>query len=66
MRREHIISKLITDIIVPMEEDLLDALTQKFRAGLQRKPNWSRGEINDLFIEVVQGVRNERRKVGDT
>lgn len=65
MRREHVLRKIITDIIVPMEEDLIDQIGQKVREGLQQKPNWSRGEINDLFIQVIQEVKNDRRQLSD-
>lgn len=65
MRREHVLRKIITDIIVPMEEDLIDQIGQKVREGLQQKPNWNRGEINDLFIKVIQEVKNDRRQLSD-
>lgn len=66
MRREHLVRKFITDIVVPLEEDLFEAISQKLRQGLQQKPDWTRGEVNDLYIRIMQEVRNERRQVSDS
>ena len=58
--------KFITEIINPLEESLIDEIIQSMREKLTRKPNWTRGEVNDLLTEVIQGVQNARRKSPDS
>jgi len=66
MKRNFLVRKFLNDIMIPMEEDIIDSIVQKLRTALQRKPNWNRNEINDVIIDVIQEVKNERREDIDT
>ena len=52
----------MTDIVTPLEEELINDVMENIRDKLNRKPNWTRHELHDLLNEVVKEVQSERRK----
>jgi hypothetical protein len=63
--KNYIFRKFLTDIVRPLEEELIMDISQKFRARFTTKLEWSRTEILDVVNEVIQEVRDEQRKSPD-